>query len=148
MISLLTFIRTGRLGEIGLDSTREEVEAAFGSPPNWDAQSQPESAQIWKFGAMEIHFDEHRVWMIFIDDLRADLHMGDIAFDASGISGKMNTGDVEEWLSRRALEFKREIHAWCDEGVRFEVTSGVTLTLCAEEKGELAFLCSVALVRR
>ena len=148
MISLLTFIRTGRLGEVGLGAPREEVEAAFGSPPSWDAQSQPESAQIWKYGAMEIYFDEHRVWMIFTDDLRSDLNMGDIAFDASCIDGKMSASDVEEWLVTNAFEFKREGYSWCDEGVRFQTNSGVTLTLCADEEGKLARLCSLALVRR
>ncbi len=109
MISLLTFIHTGRLGAIGLGSTRTEVELAFGSPPNWDAQSQPESAQIWKYGAMEIYFDQHRVWMIFTDDFCAGLHMGDIAFDANGISRTMNASDVEKWLRSNAVKFQCEV---------------------------------------
>ena len=148
MISLFSFIQTGRLGAIGLDSTREDVEAAFGSPPTWDAESQPENAKIWKYGAMEIYFDEHRVWMIFSDNFCAELHMGDIAFDSSGISGHMNRSDVEAWLSVNSVEFRHESFPWCEEGVQFQTASGVTLTLCAENKGEIAFLNSLALVRR
>ncbi len=148
MISLLTFIRTGRLGAIGLGSTRTEVEAAFGPAPDWDAASQRESAQIWKYGAMEIYFDADRVWMIFTDDLRAPLHMGALAFEANGINGRISATDGEDWLRSNGVAFERESWPWCEEGVRLATGSGVTLTFGADAKGEPSLLLTFSIVRR
>lgn len=148
MISLLSFVQTGYLGPVGLNSSREAVESEFGSPPSWDAESQPDSARIWKYGALEIYFDNHQVWMIFTDDFHVDLHMGTIAFDASGIHGRMTFDAVKSWLLSHSVAFERTEWQWCDRGVRIETNSGVTFTFCAEEESSLAFLCSLALVRR
>jgi hypothetical protein len=147
MISLLTFVQSGRLGAIELGSTREEVETVLGLPPAWDAESKIDNARIWKYGALEIYFQEHIVWMIFTDDFGTELNMGAIPFDHSGINGRMNEETLGKWLLAHGVEFKREVWSWCDEGVRLEATSGVTFTLCAEDEGKTALLCSFSVVR-
>ena len=148
MISLLSFVQTGLLGSIGLDSSSEAVQSALVPAPSWDAESQFGGARIWKDGAMGICFEDHHVWMIFTDDFHTDLHMGAIAFDANGIYRQMTLEQMEAWLSSHTIASKRVEWPWCDEGACIETTSGVTFTFCAEEKSFPAFLCSLALVRR
>lgn len=67
MLPLLTFIQTGRLGEIGVGSTRAEVELSFGPPDAWDARFPWPRASYWKYGDFEFHFDHERLWLIFSD---------------------------------------------------------------------------------
>lgn len=66
--TLRTFFLSGSLGPVGPDTERAVVEATFGPADDFDAASpSPESAQIWKYGDVEIHFERDRVWLVHID---------------------------------------------------------------------------------
>jgi hypothetical protein len=80
MISLLNFIQTGRLGTIGLGSTREEVELAFGPPDDWDTQFLFPQSPLWGYGTIKIHFQAGVVDLIYSNDFEVP-HMGLIDCD-------------------------------------------------------------------
>lgn len=63
MSRLLEFVRSGALGPIRVGATRGEVQSALELPDQWT-----ETGSIWKYGAVELHFIDERVWMIFSDD--------------------------------------------------------------------------------
>jgi hypothetical protein len=146
MIDLCDFVRNGRLGTIMLGAMREEVQSAFGQPVMWDAKSGAANAKIWKYGALEIHFQAHQVWMIFTDALPA--LQNDALFEARGLSAEMTAEDVDTWFRKNNIEYERLPFPYCNHGLRFKSRSGVTLTLCAEEENEEARFCSIALTQQ
>lgn len=80
--SLRDFVLTGKLGLIELGINREKVKQLLGEPYNWFVEKQnPEDwnkSSIWKYGGMELYFDEHDIlYMIFTDhwDHLSDEHV-------------------------------------------------------------------------
>jgi hypothetical protein len=66
--SLEEFARSGRLGPIALGLTRREVSETLGSPTNWLNGKPVGQSAIWKYGDVEVYFDdEDRVHLIHFD---------------------------------------------------------------------------------
>ena len=136
MISLLTFIQTGRLGEIGLGSSRTEVELSFGPPDAWDARFSWPRARIWKYGDFEFHFDYERLWLIFTDAFDGALNMGQLPFDSWKIRSGVTQAEVANWLEEEGVAFQK---GWGmvpinnDEGSHWILSSQGQVTLRFDE---------------
>jgi len=67
-VMLRTFFMSGLLGPIGIGAERARVEASFGPPDDFDAGSPThQTAQIWKYGDIELHFASDTVWLVHVD---------------------------------------------------------------------------------
>ena len=67
-VGLRAFLASGKLGLVEVGVERAFVEAAFGSPEAFDAESKSHhAAQIWRYVDVELHFEEENVWLIHID---------------------------------------------------------------------------------
>lgn len=66
-IDLLTFFRTGHFDCLEIGQDRETILHGFPDPDDWSARSPMERASIWRYGNVELHFADDRLWMIFSD---------------------------------------------------------------------------------
>jgi len=122
MVSLLTFIQTGRLGEIGLDSTRDEVELAFGPPGSWGWLSKgnwlsrpkwqssiykwkrrvpPSEATTWVYGGFSFTFQGEKVNSVNI--------FFPNQLDCGGLSEASTPEEVKRHLSEEGIVFEGEL---------------------------------------
>ena len=127
MISLLTFIQTGRLGDIGVGSTRTEVELAFGPPDEKDERppkrgiffdvwewvcclNTPEHFSTmlsWSYGQTRFYFREERVVNINVD-LPNYGRIGTCEFDLNGLNENSTLAQVKEWLKEAGISHEQE----------------------------------------
>ncbi|BCM93065.1 hypothetical protein IAD21_04952 [Abditibacteriota bacterium] len=152
MISLLSFVQTGRLDDVELGTKRDEVERAFGPPNDWFAGHQVTESPIWKYGNIELHFDaEDRVFLIFCDNFYVPPE-APFAFDVSEL-GEQTEADVESWLQRKEIRFEKVPYLWVDGVTVFRVPSDVELKVYADDsvstdESNIARLCSVSRIAR
>lgn len=106
------FLASGSLGPIGLGAERSFVETTFGPPDDFDAESQgPQSAQIWKYGDVEFHFDSDRVWLIHID-----------RFSGSDARPAGNAGlELDPWVTADGLPLDAFVDALKQSGLQHAV---------------------------
>lgn len=99
--SLEDFARTGQLGPISLGASRAEVARAFGTPTDYHVNlnsggNSLETSAIWKYGDIEFHFDDDRLWLFHCD-----------VFDVPQGGGGMA---LYPWVVRRGMGL-RELEA-------------------------------------
>jgi len=152
MISLREFIHTGRLGEIGLGSTRAEVETAFGAPTNWDGHINCKRATIWEYGVFRIHISSNIAWMFVLDGFHFPTQVGNALFEADGINSDMDEDEVELWLLEHEIAFQKRPATQYPYGAIFQTMCGVKIRIDRDEcslgaRGEDMHLCSISLSR-
>ncbi len=152
MISLLSFVQTGRLGDVDLGVTRAEVEGAFGLPNDWWAKYEIPNSPIWKYGNIEIHFDaEDKVFLIFCDDFNVPIGAS-FAFDM-GELGQGTEEEIELWLHDHKIQFEKEPFPWDDGVTVIRTISDLELKVYADDslsphESNIARLCSVSRIAR
>ena len=52
------WLLTGRLGALGHGSSRADVLTLLGEPDDWLADTRKESSSVWRYGAVELGFDD------------------------------------------------------------------------------------------
>ena len=88
--SFLDLARTGKLSPIHLGTSRAEGEQCLGRAPSWALADHADVATIWRYGDIELYFDdEDRVYMLFSD--HNDLCDGGA------------TWNIEPWIIRAGL---------------------------------------------
>lgn len=121
-IGIFDFVRTSRIREIEVGSTRDEVLTQFGEPPTWGPMTRKlrtwKTAVIWRYGNVEftfmnddvvsrmaifpfedaelktqIHFLDREILGLDIDDMRVRLHREELP-TRSICSGERETIEV------------------------------------------------------
>ena len=124
-VSLRDFARTARFGPVTIGQHRDQIEDAFGPPPDWGLPpAPPERAAIWKYGTTEFHFNGDILRLIHAD-----------AFDVPEGSASV---DLDRWVLRRGLPLPDFESALDDAGIShareaYPWEAGVTLVRTAAD---------------
>ncbi len=90
-VSLREFARTGAFGSVMPGTVRSDVFRLLGQPSDWGLPPKKlNTAEIWKYGDIEIHFFRDSVWMIFTDYF--DVPRGGDSFE------------LDPWILRAGLD--------------------------------------------
>jgi len=127
-ISLLTFIQTGRLDEIGLGSTRTEVELAFGPPDAWDARFHFAFSPYWRYRDFELRFDYERLCSIICETF--DVPEMGMPLDVWKIKRGASREQMADWLREANVPF---MQGWED------ITRGRWDIMCFQSRVTLRF---------
>jgi hypothetical protein len=127
LICLRDFIATGAFGPLSLGANREEVKSAFGVPPTWSTESACERAAIWKYGDIEFHFDNDRLWLIFADDFDQPRGGASLQIEAWIVRRDLSLAAAETALQGAGIAFGRQ-PAPDREGITLLSTAGVALS--------------------
>ena len=148
MISLLTFIQTGRLGQIGLGSTRTDVELSFGPPDDWETRFPFPKSPVWKYGNIEIFFEQEIVSLICCEEFEVP-HMGQNELDPWKICASNSFDQVESWLHEEGIVHRTgwgNVAVDNDEGSWWMNIDGAQVTLRFDDDGQgkrlSSFWCS------
>lgn len=66
-IDLEALLLSGKFGDIQLGSSREVTLSHLGPPDDFSSESTQENAEIWKYGTMEVYFQDHSADQLFSD---------------------------------------------------------------------------------
>ena len=69
VFSIREMVVEGQLAGVRPGDPRELVHTRLGAPDDWHANSAAATANIWRYGNFEVHFDGDVVWMLFNDYL-------------------------------------------------------------------------------
>ena len=132
VIRLQQFVRTGNFGPIKLGISRVQIEEFLGAPDAWTAQDGKANASVWKYGDVEFYFQNHSLWMIFMDDFKVPKGGAKIELDAWIISGQLSCSKAEKHLELAAISYRKEAFPHSENGVHLIANSGVRLAFCGE----------------
>jgi hypothetical protein len=126
-VSMLEFIRTGEFGSLRLGSTRGEVKALLGDPPDWVADDPKASSRIWRFGDIEFYFSDDTLVMIFTDHDNRSTGTDALVIDPWILREGLMRKEFEEGLTREGIAFAStqwdidpsQFHVKMDSGVQF-----------------------------
>lgn len=134
--SFKEFIESGVLGLLRVGMKRAEVEQSLGAPPSWEARARGyRKADIWKYGDIELYFQDDALWMIFADDFQVPDGGPQIELDAWIISGNLSQAQAEERLASEGIRYHKEALPYNQNGVRLIAASGVVLAFAGEDAG-------------
>lgn len=130
------FLRTGAFGPIRLGLTEDEVRALLGDPDATGGTSRRQrTPKIWKYGDVELHFDDQRrVQLVFFDDFDVPSGGRALTFDPWILRGTATRAEVEGTLRERGIAFE---HGPAPDpgGVVLTTSGGVELAFHADELG-------------
>jgi hypothetical protein len=130
-VDLLTFFRTGHFDCLRIGQDRETILHNFPDPDDWWAGAPMERAPIWRYGHVELHFADERLWMIFSDYVDALDGGPSLAIDRWILARPEQTLlDVMSALNREHIDFAKTTHALGARPhayVKLELASGVEL---------------------
>jgi hypothetical protein len=101
-VDLLEFFQTGKFDYLENGQTKEQILKTFPDPDDFGIGNTLDTAAIWRYGNLELHFDRQELFMIYSDYI-ADLSGGKSVELNPWILGK--TGDFS--LERIMGEFNR-----------------------------------------
>ena len=134
--SLKTFIESGVLGSLQVGMSRASVEQSLGAPPSWEDRARGyRKADIWKYGDIELYFQDDALWMIFADDFQVPDGGKSIELDAWIISADLTQAQAEECLALEGIRYRAEALPYNQNGVRLIAASGVVLAFAGEDAG-------------
>lgn len=132
--SLQEFIQSGVLGSLDVGMSRSAVEECLGAPPSWEAKARGyRKADIWKYGDIELYFQDDVLWMIFADDFEVPDGGPRIQLDAWIISGDLTQAEAERHLASQSIRYRKEALPYNQNGVRLVAGSDTTLTFSGED---------------
>lgn len=133
-ISLRDFLQTGRLGPIELGMTRDAVAATLG-PPDAEGALLRGVARIWRYGSIELHFDEDAVFAIHSDHGSLDAPDGGRAFDLDPwiISSALRRDTAVHELAAAGMPCTPVEEAWNPNTDGLRTPSGVSLLFEGED---------------
>lgn len=129
---MLTIAESGALGPIALGSCRDDVNHHFGQPDLWGTQPSVDRATIWRYGGIEIYFENSRVNMLFSDhedlaDGGRNLHVAPWAVrrgvSLAEFSRKLDAADVGFSTSPDEFEPGHR-HVVTESGAKFTFIDG------------------------
>lgn len=136
--SLKEFIQSGSLNSLEVGMSRAAVEQSLGAPPSWEARARGyRKADIWKFGDIELYFQDDVLWMIFADDFEVPNGGSQIELDAWIIRGELTQAQAEQHLAAEGIRYRQEAFPYNDNGVHLVADSGTVLAFSGEDRGRV-----------
>lgn len=105
---MLALAQTGRLGSLGCGITQAEIQAILGSPQLWGPQQSAKQARIWRYGDVEFHFDNWRIWLIFSDH--------------NNLTNGGSSLQLDPWIIRRGMARDELADGLDYQGIQFTIT--------------------------
>ena len=128
--SLLEFFRTGTLVPLAIGMSRQEVESYLGEPDDVSVSRKP---QIWKYGPLQLTFDNTRQYALsgiglYTSDLDESLPAAlcDLAADPI-LSRQTSVQAVKSHLEPHGIELFPAEHSTHADGVGMRTGAGVEI---------------------
>ncbi len=109
--SLLDFVKTGEIGPIHIGQERGDVLSSIGKPNLWGTEEHMVLATIWRYGDIEIYFNDNKVDMIFSDHDNLNDGGNSIKIDSWGIKRDLNIVSFQKKLQDQGVSFKSKHHS-------------------------------------
>ena len=134
--SLQEFVESGVLGTLQVGASRAAVEESLGKPRSWEDRARGyRKADIWKYGDIELYFQDDVLWMIFADDFEVPVGGDAIELDAWIISASLSQAQAEQHLASQNIRYRKEALPYGQNGVRLVAGSGTTLAFSGASAG-------------
>jgi|GEM_PF-2369490 hypothetical protein len=104
--SILDLASSGNLGSLCHDRNHDELRELLGSPSDWGTQTIQERAEIWRYGDIEFHFSDRKVYLIFSDH-------GDMTRASDSLQ-------IDPWILRRDLALEDFQSALAAASIQYE----------------------------
>lgn len=109
--SIRDLAASGDLGSRCHDLSHEELRTLLGAPGGWGPQATQEQAKIWRYGDIEFHFSNRKVFLIFSDH-------GDMTVANGSLQ-------IDPWILRRGLALEDFESALAGASIPYEtITPG------------------------
>lgn len=108
------WLLTGTIGPLGGGTSRSDVQALLGEPDDWLADTPKETSSVWRYGAMELGFDDDNAVHYFQVDtvnLASDSD-GAIKLDWGPLGHEASLHECLRWLVRGRFEFDLRFDEW------------------------------------
>ncbi len=121
-----------------IGSSRDDVQRAFGPPDDRDAQAPTaEDALIWKYGDIELHFDERgahaSLWLIHADSFAAVPRGGPrVDLDPWIVSRTLCKDVAEVELTKACVAYASGRYEYDSDLDELHTSAGVSLLFSAE----------------
>ncbi len=104
----LELLRTGKIVGVGLQAPRSFVRERLGEPDQWGIESDVSSAAIWKYGVVELHFQDHRVFLLHCEHFGGMARHPRVPLGPWKLRDNSRIEEVERLLEAEGLPFVRE----------------------------------------
>jgi hypothetical protein len=135
-VRLKEFLRQGMFGLIRLASSRADVEDELGLPNDWGFAASPREADIWKYGVVEISFDNNLVNLIAIYFANNNLPTS-VQIEDFSLTQRANVEKFTQYLSTENLPYQVDEFLTFDAQVCLTVGAGIKAIF--EERGQRLF---------
>jgi hypothetical protein len=108
--SILDLAASGDLGSLCHDLSHDELRMLLGSPSDWGTQATQERADIWRYGDIEFHFINRKVYLIFSDHGDMTLTNGSLQIDPWILRRGLALEDFESALAEASIPYETVVH--------------------------------------
>ena len=118
-LSVIDWLRTGKLGGLAPGMSMDEVAAFLGGVRR--------DGPIWKFGHLELHFEREWLWMLYSDHFGRGPLKGTsvLPLDSGWFTGALTLVELRRHLNAEGLPFTEEPFKYEPETVVVRLASGV-----------------------
>ncbi len=130
------FFTTGKFDFLKLGKTKEWILNNFPDPDGFDEYPEIYKDDIWRYGNIELHFNNEELFLIFSDYIN-DLDGGDSLNLKKWFlenPEKLKLSDVISELNSKHVDFLKSTNKTGQTTVNLELESGVGLGFYLEEK--------------
>lgn len=140
------FARSGQFGPLSLGMRRGDVSAFLGPPTDWlDGKPVGRSA-IWKYGDVELYFDdEDGLYMIHFDSFDAPVGGASLQLSPWVVRGGLPLQQLEHALSSSGIPFVTAADTSNLDCVRVATPVGVSFLVQVEGDADELGLCQFGL---
>jgi len=104
--SILDLAASGDLGSLFHDLSHDELRALVGAPSEWGTQATQERAEIWRYGDIEFHFINRKVYLICSDHGDMTLANGSLQIDPWILRRGLALEDFESALAEASIPYE------------------------------------------
>jgi hypothetical protein len=136
------FARSGQLGPLSIGLKRDKVSALLGSPTDWLNETPVDRSAIWKYGDLELYFDDDEyVYMIHFDLF--DVPVGGAALQLSPwvLRRGLPLEDLENALRSATIPFSSSPDKFNPDCVHIVTPAGVSFVVRVEGVANELGLC-------
>jgi hypothetical protein len=122
--NLLTFLSTGKLGEIGLGTPIDSVKKLLGKPERHEKMTEPQKAEILHYGAFFANFGGKL--NLYAMKLQFDDYSGPLPaklqLEGPSLSAKTPCEEIEKILKSAEIQYEADVQ---DYGNTYKTAAGV-----------------------
>ncbi|BDD09496.1 hypothetical protein FUAX_19280 [Fulvitalea axinellae] len=112
IVYLSDFIRTGVFGKIRLGLRKDEIEALGLTPDMWLNKMNKETSPIWRYGNLELHFDDRKHLSGIFNDYIHDIQGGNRITIVNHWKKVPTLSDILEELNRIEKDYTKQTNEY------------------------------------